>query len=35
MAVHYWAELLAAKEEGNIIKAMNNEKVWTSVLDRY
>ncbi|CAM0135623.1 unnamed protein product [Umbelopsis sp. WA50703] len=25
--VHYWAELLAAKEEGNIIKAMNNEKL--------
>jgi retinol dehydrogenase-12 len=33
--VHYWAELSAAKEEGNIIRAMNTEKIWTNVLDRY
>lgn len=33
--VHYWAEFSAAKEEGNIIKAMNSEKTWTSIIDRY
>jgi hypothetical protein len=33
--VHHWTEFLPSKEEGNLIKAMNYEKTWTTTGMRY
>ncbi|KAG2178807.1 hypothetical protein INT43_001653 [Umbelopsis isabellina] len=33
--VHHWTEFLPSNEDGNVIKAMNNQKAWTSTGLRY